>query len=264
MKFSVLASGSKANSLLISSGDTRILVDCGLSARETTRRLGLLSVDPASLSGIVISHEHEDHVAGVKVLATNYQIPVFCSQPTMLSSKHLRDISIHQIYFFDPGSPFTLGCLKIHPVQVSHDAVNAVAFRISDAMSSMCIFSDLGEYTDDLVDFALDSDALIIETNHEEESLWKSSYPWEVKHRIAGPLGHLSNNHASAFIHKLSRKDHDIGNRGLKIIGAAHVSEVSNTADLALQAIVSGWGVKRINPHFFVGSAKETSELYKI
>jgi len=265
LRFSLLASGSKANCLYVSSGETQVLVDCGLSARETFKRLSSLSIDPVKLTAIVISHEHEDHVAGVRVLAKTLGIPIFTHEAAVLKSKHFAGISLHQLYFFETNCSFRIGSLKFFPIPVSHDAASPVAFRIQDDSSQLCVLTDLGHYDDEVLRLCAGSDALILETNHEEEVLWTSSYPWEVKHRIASGKGHLSNITASNFLHSLCRQDLELGDIRLKVIGGAHVSDVSNTPDRALQALKSGWlSSKAQTPHFFVGSAKECSELYTL
>jgi phosphoribosyl 1,2-cyclic phosphodiesterase len=261
LEFSVLASGSKANSVFVRSGQTRILIDCGLSKRELSRRLSLISVDANELTAVVISHEHEDHIGGVRVLSRQTDVPVYINEPTFCASSKLQEISLHQIYFFHEGVPFTIGELRLYPFQVSHDAAHTVGFKVENGEKSLCIVSDLGVFTDEILGIASGSDAVLLESNHEVEQLWLSAYPWELKERIASPLGHLSNEDASRFVHQLIQMN---GHRNLKFLGAAHVSENSNTYDRALQAIKSSWKGNDYMPHCFVAEQREGSELFRL
>jgi len=261
VEFSVLASGSKANSIFIRTKNTAVLLDCGLSRRETIRRLSGISVLPEELSAIVLSHEHEDHISGVRVFAKQNGLPLYLNEPTFLSSKKLQEVSLHQIYFFHEGVPFCIGDLKFIPFLVSHDAARPVGFRVTNGERSLSVVTDLGVYDDSIIEMVSGSDALIIESNHEAEQLWLSEYPWELKDRISGSYGHLSNEDASRFIHDLIKKD---GHRNLRFIGAGHVSENSNTYDRALQAIKNSWNTSKYNPHFFVACQKESTECFSL
>jgi phosphoribosyl 1,2-cyclic phosphodiesterase len=261
VEFSVLASGSKANSVFIRSGRTAVLLDCGLSRRETIKRLSGLSVQPEELAAIVVSHEHEDHISGIRVFAKQSGLPVYLNEPTFSASRKLQEVSLHQIYFFQEGVPFMIGELRFFPFLLSHDAAQPVGFRVSDGERSLSVVTDLGVYDDFILDQVSDSDALLLESNHETEQLWLSEYPWELKERIAGSYGHLSNDDASRFIHKLVKRN---AHGRLKFIGAGHVSENSNTYDRALQAIKDSWRSAPHVPHFFVANQKESTEFFQL
>jgi phosphoribosyl 1,2-cyclic phosphodiesterase len=261
VEFSVLASGSKANSIFIRSGDTAILLDCGLSRRETIKRLSGLSVSPEELSAIVVTHEHEDHISGVRVLANQSGLPVYLNEPTFSASRKLQEVSLHQIFFFQEGVPFLIGGLRLFPFSLSHDAAQAVGFRVTDGDKCISVVTDLGVYNDSVLDYASDADALILESNHETEQLWLSEYPWELKERIAGSYGHLSNEDASKFVFDLIRRG---GHRRLRFVGAGHVSENSNTYDRALQAVKDSWKSSDSCPHFFVARQGESTECFLV
>lgn len=261
MEFSILASGSKANSVYVRSGDTSILLDCGLSKRETVKRLTNLSLDPEKISAIVLSHEHEDHISGVRVFAKQTGVPVYLNEPTFSSCKKLQEVSLHQIFFFQEGVSFTIGTLRLTPFLISHDAAQPVGFRITDGDKVLSVVTDLGMYQEHILDQVSDSDALLLESNHEVESLWSSEYPWDLKERIAGSWGHLSNEDAAKFLHDLIQRD---AHRKLKFIGAGHVSENSNTYDRALQAVRDPWSSHHAKPHCFVATQHEATEIYSL
>lgn len=259
MKFSVLASGSKANCTLITSGATAILVDCGLSAKETFLRLRSRGFDESCLTGILISHEHDDHVKGVRALANYTGVPVYFSEGTYSSSDILRGLPLNQVRFFDPFTKFRVGELEVLPLPVSHDATEPVCFRIDANSKSIAILSDLGVFGQAELDFVRGVDALLIEANHDLDKLWKTHYPWNVKERIAGNRGHLSNDCASRFIYNFEAQSV----RNPRIVIATHISENSNTPDMAREAIRSGWrGIEM--PEFVSAMQTEATELYKL
>ncbi len=257
----MLASGSKANSVFVRSGETAILLDCGLSKREAVKRLSGISVAPEELTALVVSHEHNDHIAGVRVLADQAGLPVYMNEPTFNASKKLQEISLHQVFFFQEGVPFTIGSLRLFPFSLSHDAAQPVGFRVTDGEKSISIVTDLGVYDDFILDQVCDTDALLLESNHEPEQLWLSEYPWELKERIAGSYGHLSNEDASKFVHALIKRN---AHTRLKFIVAGHVSENSNTYDQALQAIKTPWRSLSRVPHFFVATQNESTECFSL
>lgn len=266
MEFSLLSSGSKANAIFVKSGNTSVLIDCGLSRREAVKRLSDLSSHSGSneaenLSAIIISHEHEDHIAGVRVFAKQSGLPVYLNEPTFSASRKLQEVSLHQIYFFQEGVSFCIGDLRFFPFSLSHDAAKPVGFRVTDGDKVLSIVTDLGLFDERVLENVCDSDALIIESNHDKEILWLSDYPWELKERISGIYGHLSNEDASKFIHALIKKN---AHKKLRFIGAAHVSENSNTYDRALQALKNSWTPKTSTPHFFVATQSERTELFDI
>jgi len=261
VRFSVISSGSKANSLYIRTDKTQVLVDCGLSCKEAVRRLKNIGVEPAELNALVVSHEHEDHIAGVRVLANKFDLPVYLTEPSLNASYKLQQISLHRILFFEPYVTFMVGDLIFSPFKVPHDAAQSVGFKISDGKSTLALITDLGDYDELILSQSYDCDALILESNYEESDLWISSYPWELKERISGGLGHLGNERASKFIWDLQKRG---AHRRLKLLGAAHVSENSNSPDKALQAIKSSCNKFANQPYCFVASPHESTELFSI
>lgn len=225
----MLASGSSGNAIYVSDGDTSILIDAGLSGREIERRLSTCGVKMQSLSGIVVSHEHADHIHGVGILARRHQLPVYISQPTLqAASTRLKTLpkSIH----FECGAAFHLNTLLIHPFSVSHDVCDPAGFTISSNGSKIGIATDLGIATE-LVKAHLKGCALLVlEANHDPSMLMQGPYPWPLKQRVRGRMGHLSNEASRDLLY-------EIRSEGLKNVILAHLSETNNTPEKALEVV---------------------------
>ncbi len=259
MKFSVLASGSKANSTFISSGETSILVDCGLSAKQTFLRLRSRGLCEGDLDAILISHEHDDHIRGVNALANYTGLPVYLTEETYQSSTILKKLPITQVRFIDPYCSFSIKKLEIFPFSVSHDAADPICFKISDGVKSIGILSDLGVFSEREISYMNGVDALLLEANHDLEKLWKTHYPWSVKERIAGSRGHLSNECASRFIYEFQDQLIKVP----KVILATHISDNSNSLELAKSALSSTWKKNNV-PLFESTLQSEASELFSL
>jgi len=262
MEFAVLSSGSRANSLYIQSSDTRVLVDCGLSARATQKRLQAIGVDPSSIDAIVVSHEHTDHIAGIRVFAKKYPCRVLVNRQTKEKSDRFEEIDDVLFSEFENGVSFDIGNLLFEPFSVVHDAIDPGMFRISTSSACLAIITDLGQVTNLVREHAKNVDALIIEANHDPELLMDAPYPWEVKQRIKSRTGHLSNEAAGKFLEELSNTD----DGRLQFVIGAHLSEKSNIPELAHEALISGWkrGGSVSEPAFHMASAKESLPLIRL
>lgn len=229
MRFASLGSGSRGNAMVIESGSTRVLLDCGFSVRETVKRLERLAVSPESLSAILVTHEHGDHVAGVFKLARRYAIPVWLTYGTMMAVRAEDRVSV-QVEVLDGLAVHALGDLAIRPYPVPHDAREPVQFVFSDGSGRLGVLTDTGSLTTHMLDVLTACDALVLECNHDREMLACSDYPVVLKNRISGRLGHLDNDTAAALLKQIdvSRLQH---------IVAAHLSEQNNCAELARAAI---------------------------
>jgi phosphoribosyl 1,2-cyclic phosphodiesterase len=257
IEFAVLASGSKANCCYLSDGNTRLLVDCGLSAKQIALRLEEIGIEPDSIDGILISHEHEDHVRGARVFIKRHGCRIYCNRPTLARAKQLAEVPRENIDFFDTGMPFSLGTLNIDNFSIDHDAADPVAFCISKEDKKISIVTDLGQATSLMYAKIRDSNALVLETNHDHQLLVDAPYPWELKQRIKSRKGHLSNESAKDIINRLSEsKDCRV-----EVAIAAHISENSNTEELALTALREGWDTSKSTPEFIAGSVKHSSGL---
>lgn len=236
MKFASLGSGSEGNALLISaapggepgSNATTVMLDCGFGLRETERRLQRLGQEPASLAGILVTHEHSDHVGGVFKLARRYQLPVWLSFGTWQA---VRDAAAGvDVRFCRDNVPFTIGALELLPYTVPHDAREPLQYVARDGRLQLGVLTDAGHPTPHLVGALGACDALLLECNHDVQLLAESRYPPSLKARIGGPFGHLSNAHAAEILAALDRS------RLNKIVGA-HLSQQNNTPALARQAM---------------------------
>jgi phosphoribosyl 1,2-cyclic phosphodiesterase len=240
VSLTVLASGSSGNSSILATSRTRILVDCGLSCRETLRRMAAVGEDPLQISAIVISHEHSDHVSGLWVLARKLNIPVFMTGATYAGWQHwARDKEtrikpvLDKLETFAAGKAFTVGDVTISPFTIPHDAADPVGFTFRAEGVKIGIVTDLGYMPRSVVDNIRGCDGLMIESNHDLEMLRGGPYPWQVKQRVMGRTGHLSN----AALAQFFSSDYD---GGAAFLVLAHLSEANNHPDLARSAAEQG------------------------
>lgn len=232
MKFCVLASGSTGNCTLVSEGDTHLLVDCGLSCKQVATRVAEAGVDPASLAGICITHDHIDHVRGLAVFAKKFpSVPLYatsgsCGAVCGCGCPSLEAASWHLI---TPGSDFSIGGLSVHPFATSHDAADSVGYLFRNVCGDTLGYAtDLG-YVPAMVQVALSHcRALILESNHDRMMLRNSGRSWSLIERIAGNSGHLSNEQSAELV------DSILGTSPLHTLVLAHLSEECNTPEEAL------------------------------
>lgn len=261
LEFCVLSSGSKANCVFVRSGDTKILIDCGLSARETVKRLRSIDVDPSEISAIVVTHEHNDHVTGIPVFARNYGVSVYANQSTYQSSRHLEQVVSEQRRWFFAGEEFRIGDITFEPFSVLHDAADPVAFRVTGGMYTLAVVTDLGQVTSLVRERTKDIDAIVLESNHDPILLRECPYPWELKQRIAGRSGHLSNETAGALLEQISKENE----RAVRVVVAAHISEKSNDPILALDVLKAAWQSSVFaNPEFVAADVYRPTPLYRL
>lgn len=229
MRFCPLASGSKGNALYVSAGGTAVLIDAGLTGKEIQKRLAAHALDAKGLSGIVVSHEHTDHLHGVGVLARRWGLPIYMNRST-------RDAATRQlgrvprVVCFDSGRSFTLGCLKIHPFVLSHDAADPVGFTISNNGLRIGIATDLGVATANVKMHLKDCALILLEANHDPRMLESGPYPWPLKQRIRGRSGHLSNEDAARLLC-------EVRHPGLRHVVLGHLSETNNTPEKAMAVV---------------------------
>jgi phosphoribosyl 1,2-cyclic phosphodiesterase len=237
LKFASLGSGSEGNALLISTdcGTTRtaVMVDCGFGIRETERRLARLGVGPADLTGIVVTHEHQDHVGGVFKFARRHRIPVWLSFGTYHALR--EDRTGVMLHFCRDGDRLAIGDLELSPYTVPHDAREPIQYLASDGRVKLGVLTDAGQSTQHLVNALGGCDALMLECNHDRQMLADSSYPSSLKQRIGGPYGHLSNQTSAAILASLNQSR-------LKTVIGAHLSRQNNTPDLARKALCGALG----------------------
>lgn len=231
MRFASLGSGSKGNALLVESGRTRVLLDCGFGPRELARRLARLDVAPDSIAAVLITHEHADHVGGVARCAARYGWTVHASHGTAAAAA-LDALGAHR---FDSHACFAIDDLEIRPYPVPHDAREPTQFVFSDGAERLGVLTDAGSITPHIVAMLKDCAALVLECNHDSGMLAGGRYPLPLKRRIAGAFGHLDNAAAAGLLGR-------IGGRHLRHVIAAHLSAENNTPELARGALAQALG----------------------
>jgi phosphoribosyl 1,2-cyclic phosphodiesterase len=227
MKIAVLGSGSKGNAVYVEAGGTAVLFDAGFSGRELKRRMLGLGLDPATLQAIIVSHEHTDHIQGLRVFGK--LLPVYATEGTLEQIQSRFELKGAET--IRPGKWHKLGGLKFMPVPVSHDAAEPVGFVLEDGSARAAIMTDLGIVTQ-LVRMSLcDLSMAVIEANHDVDMLLDGPYPWEIKQRVKSRLGHLSNPEAAELISAILHS-------GLKRVLLGHLSEINNPPDLARAEVI--------------------------
>lgn len=236
IRLCVLASGSTGNAILIETEQVRVLIDVGISGRRLDRKLEALGIKTSELTGVLITHEHIDHIRGLKPIVKR-GVPVFINPDTFAAmtdraGAHVlqdceSDTTFHAI---EPGRTFAIGPITFNPFTVSHDAVNPIGVSLSDGSVRIAIATDLGTVSGLVLERMKDADLVVLEANHDEEMLKGGRYPWPLKQRIMGASGHLSNSAAAAAVARIS---HD----GLQEVILAHLSLDNNRPDLAVGEI---------------------------
>lgn len=227
MRFASLGSGSKGNSTLIEAGQTRILVDCGFSLKETLKRLERLSCDPKTINAILVTHEHGDHMGGVDVLARRYQIPVFLTAGTFRAKSLRQEVDVA---FINDHQPFNVGDLDVTPVAVPHDAAEPVQFLLRHQSLCLGVLTDLGHVTPHVIDSFERCDAMILEANHDTRMLAYGSYPPSLKRRVGGAWGHLNNQQSAGFLEQIERSQ-------LQHLVVGHISQQNNDVSHVKDAV---------------------------
>lgn len=208
LKFCSLYSGSSGNSLFVQSNNTKILIDCGTSAKKVVTALESLEIDITDIDGILVTHEHSDHVQGLGTISKKYDIPVFANFETWNAMPTQKEkIEDKNRNYFLNDTEFQIGNLQIFPFSTPHDAANPCGFSIVNGDKKLSIATDLGHMENAIYENLKGSSFILLESNYEPEVLKMSPYPYSLKRRISGPHGHLSNNEAGQTISALMYKD---------------------------------------------------------
>jgi phosphoribosyl 1,2-cyclic phosphodiesterase len=232
MRFASIGSGSEGNGLVVEAGATRVMLDCGFALRETVSRLARIGLVPSDLAGIIVTHEHGDHGAGVFPLARRFGIPVWLTHGTLTA---LREFGSNVetkagVELIDSQAEFAIGGLQVQPFTVPHDAREPLQYVLSDGARRLGVLTDTGSSTAHIEASLSGCDALVLECNHDLDMLMNGDYPPALKARIAGGFGHLHNGASAAILAALDR-------RRLKHVIAAHLSQKNNTPKLARAAL---------------------------
>jgi phosphoribosyl 1,2-cyclic phosphodiesterase len=232
MRFASLGSGSAGNGLVIAAGSTRVLMDCGFGLADSVARLARLGLAPDDLAGIVVTHEHADHLGGVGRLARKYRLPVWLTAGTLAMAQDLEGVAVRVI---DSHAAFVIDGLELMPYPVPHDAREPVQYVFGDGVRRLGVLTDAGCSTPHIEATLAGVDALVLECNHDAAMLQNGPYPASLKRRVGGRFGHLENGQAAALLAKLV---HD----RLQCVMAAHVSLKNNTPALAQRALAQALG----------------------
>ena len=224
LRVCILGSGSKGNSTVVATETTRVLVDAGLTRRETYARLALVGERTDGFDAILISHEHSDHVTGLRLLAMDWKAPIYITRPTHQVISWDRKISAFEL--FTPGEKFTVGDIEVTPFSIPHDAIDPVAFTLESQGIKIGVITDLGYVHEVVKQRVKGCHCLIFESNHDLEMLKVGPYPWHIKQRVMSRHGHLSNMATADFL----MEDFD---GAAQVLVLAHLSETNNHPEIA-------------------------------
>ncbi len=228
-----IASGSSGNCICVGSNNTHVLIDAGISGKRIENGLNEIDLKTSEMQGILITHEHIDHIAGLGVLARRYGIPLYTTEGTMNAILHTKSVGKIEESLFQVISPekeFAIGDLTIKPIAISHDAAEPVAYKVKRGDKSVAVITDLGTYNQTIVEELQGLDALLLEANHDVNMLQMGAYPYPLKQRILGDRGHLSNERCGQLLCELLH-DHF----GTVLLG--HLSKENNYEKLAYEAV---------------------------
>jgi phosphoribosyl 1,2-cyclic phosphodiesterase len=227
MRFACLGSGSEGNGLVVEAGSTRVLLDCGFGLADSIARLARLDLQASDLAGIVVTHEHSDHIGGVGRLARKHRLPVWLTAGTLAMAQDLDGVAVQVI---DSHAAFAVDGLEIQPFPVPHDAREPVQYVFGDGDRRLGVLTDAGCSTPHIEAMLYSVDALVLECNHDAEMLESGPYPASLKRRVGGRFGHLENGQSAALLDRLKHEK-------LQCVMAAHVSKKNNTSALAQRAL---------------------------
>lgn len=233
MRLCSIASGSSGNCIYVGSSDTHLLVDTGISKKRIEEGLLELGIQGEELSGILITHEHADHIQGLGVLSRRYAIPIYATKGTLEGIKSCQKLGkmpddLYREVVSDEF--FTIGDLRIKPFAISHDANEPTGFRIEKDEKAVAIATDLGVYNDYIVDNLKNLNAIVLEANHDVHMVEVGPYPYHLKRRVLGPRGHLSNELSGRLLCNILHDE-------LKYIMLGHLSKENNYVELAYETV---------------------------
>ena len=235
MRLCSIASGSSGNCIYVGSDCAHVLIDAGISGRRVEAGLNSLELTGRDLDGILITHEHSDHIKGLGVIARKYGIPIYATGGTvdaMVRSGSLGKIPEGIFREIREDEPFLIKDLVVNPFTIPHDAAQPVGYRLECGEHSVGIATDLGKYNEYIIENLQNLDALLLEANHDIRMRQGGTYPYYLKQRIMGDRGHLSNENAGQLLCRLL---HD----NLKAVFLGHLSKENNYEELAYETVCS-------------------------
>ncbi|QFJ55130.1 MBL fold metallo-hydrolase [Pseudobutyrivibrio xylanivorans] len=233
MDFFSIASGSSGNCICVGDDTTHVMIDAGISGKRIEAGMNKYDYTTADMAGLLVTHEHSDHVSGLGVISRKYHIPIYGTAATIRairSMKSLGAIDDTLFHVIKPDEDFSIGSLNIHPFRISHDAADPVAYRIENAKYKVAVCTDLGYYDGYIVENLTGLDAMLLEANHDIHMLEVGSYPYPLKQRILGDHGHLSNEASGKLLSKVLNDD-------IKHVFLGHLSHENNYPDLAYETV---------------------------
>ncbi len=223
-----LASGSNGNCYYIGNSEEAILIDAGITCKQILSRMAEVGLDPKKIRGVFITHEHSDHVRGVRVLGKKLDIPAYLTKGTLDSLFKTNEPYAARI--IQPDIPVEIGSFRVHPVLKKHDAKEPTSFRVEHNGINVGVFTDIGEPCQNVIDHLNQCHALFLETNYDEQMLRQGPYPYYLKERVASDVGHLSNKQAYELLKEHHHSD-------LQCVFLSHLSAENNTPEIAYREI---------------------------
>lgn len=258
LRFSVLASGSTGNAFYIESDKERLLVDAGLSGKQMDHLFSEINIDPSKLTGILVTHEHSDHIKGLGIMARKYNLPIFANEKTWNAmERSIGKIGLDQKFYFNMEQVKTFQDLDVESFGVSHDAAEPMFYTFHHEGKKVALVTDLGYVSERIKKTVEDADAYIFEANHDVGMLRMGRYPWNVKRRILGDSGHVSNEDCGLALTDI------ISNR-TKRIYLAHLSLDNNMKDLARMSVDSVLQERGITLDLHDTDPKAPTPLYEV
>ena len=233
MDLTSIASGSSGNCICVGTEEAHVLIDAGISGKRIENGLNSIDLKTSEMNGILITHEHIDHVGGLGVLARRYGLPMYATAATIeaiLRMPSVGKIDSDLFCAIEPEVDFVIGDMTIHPVSISHDAADPVAYILHKGEQSIGVITDLGVYTEHIVEELQGLDVILLEANHDIRMLQVGPYPYPLKQRILGEKGHLSNEASGQLLGRLLHDD-------FKNIVLGHLSKENNYPELAYETV---------------------------
>lgn len=233
MELFSIASGSSGNCICVGDDNCHVMIDAGISGKRIEEGMNAFDYTTSDMKGILVTHEHSDHICGLGVIARKYELPIYGTKGTLEAIRNCSSIGrIDESLFHEiqAGEEFSVGELTVYPMAVSHDAAEPVSYLVSNKDRRIGVVTDLGTYDDDIISRLQGMDALLLEANHDINMLQVGSYPYQLKQRILGERGHLSNERCGQLLGRLL---HD----NMKHILLGHLSKENNYPALAFETV---------------------------
>lgn len=233
MRLLSIASGSSGNCIYIGDDTTHILIDAGISGKRIEAGLNSIGVSGKDLDAVFVTHEHVDHISGLGVMARKYDVPIYSTRGTIAGismAKSVGDIDGQLFQMIRKNENISIGSLMVQAIPISHDAAEPVCYKVSNGARTIAVATDMGYYTEEIVEHLKGLDAILLEANHDVNMVQVGPYPYYLKQRILGKKGHLSNETAGRLLSEIVHDD-------LKHIFLGHLSKENNLPQLAHEAV---------------------------